>query len=277
MTAGQADLAVGPAPAGWAGPVRDLGVEEFVVVVPQDDPVEDENGTIALNQLQDRDWVHYAPSNGLADILNRHCAAAGFQPRAAVRTEQTAAAPVLAAAGLGPALVPSNVLSPHFDGRVLRPEPRILRTLTAYTRDETRPDRRRLHRDSQGQRQNPLDQGSASRTQLLGLSRSVASAGRLVRLAGWFLGWLLPWSLRLSSRCLRGFRIRGLRLGVFAEQLFQPAVADPRRNARPVRWRSRIATSNCSAFSCRGEPFSPPTLPNAFTASWRASASSRVS
>lgn len=139
MTAGQADLAVGPAPEAWTGPVRELGVEEFVVVLAQDDPIEDNNGTIALNQLRDRDWVHYAPSNGLADILNRHCAAAGFQPRAAVRTEQTAAAPVLAAAGLGPALVPSNVLSAHFDGRVLRPDPPILRTLTAYTRDAPDP------------------------------------------------------------------------------------------------------------------------------------------
>jgi DNA-binding transcriptional LysR family regulator len=132
MAAGEADVAVGPAPDGWAGPVRKLGVEDFVVVLPADDPI---TGTrIALDRLADRSWVHYAPSNGLADVLDHACAAAGFRPRAAVRTEQTAAAPLLAAAGLGPALVPANILPATFDARVLRPSPPIRRTLTAYTR-----------------------------------------------------------------------------------------------------------------------------------------------
>jgi DNA-binding transcriptional LysR family regulator len=45
---------------------------------------------------------------------------------------------VLAAAGLGPALVPANVLPENFHGRVLRPEPPIRRTLAAYCR--TAPD-----------------------------------------------------------------------------------------------------------------------------------------
>ncbi|WP_371497669.1 LysR family transcriptional regulator [Kitasatospora sp. NBC_00374] len=136
MAAGRADLAVGPAPAGWEGPVRDLGVEEFVLVLP---PGEPPAGPVPFAALADRDWVHYAPDNGLAEVLDQACARAGFQPRVAVRTEQTAAAPLLAAAGLGPALVPANVLPPGFDGLVARPDPPVRRTLTAYTR--TRPDR----------------------------------------------------------------------------------------------------------------------------------------
>ena len=56
----------------------------------------------------------------------------------AVRTEQTAAAPVLAAAGLGPALVPANLIPPGFTGHVRWPDPPVARTLTAYTRP--RPD-----------------------------------------------------------------------------------------------------------------------------------------
>ncbi|MFD5462867.1 LysR substrate-binding domain-containing protein [Kitasatospora sp. NPDC127059] len=159
MAAGRADLAIGPAPEGWEGPIRELGVEEFTVVLPADDPLADgaladdplageaagddlrvgrPTGSVALGELADRAWVHYAPDNGLADLLDQACARAGFRPRAAVRAEQTSAAPLLAAAGLGPALVPADIIPPRFDGILLRPDPPIRRTLTAYTR--TRPD-----------------------------------------------------------------------------------------------------------------------------------------
>ncbi|MEU2226897.1 LysR family transcriptional regulator [Streptomyces sp. NPDC018347] len=139
MAAGRADLAVGPAPADWEGPTRELGVEEFAVVLPTDDPLADSpTRTVALASLADRAWVHYSPGNGLADLLDRVCLRAGFRPEAAIRAEQTSAVPLLAAAGLGPALVPANVIPAHFDGAALRPDPPIRRTLTAYTR--TRPD-----------------------------------------------------------------------------------------------------------------------------------------
>lgn len=139
MAAGHADLAVGPPPTGWEGPIRDLGVEEFAVVVAADDPLaRTSTSTVALAALADRAWVHYAPGNGLADLLDQVCAQAGFHPQPAVRVEQTSAAPLLAAAGLGPALVPANIVPPGFDGVLLRPDPPIRRTLTAYTR--TRPD-----------------------------------------------------------------------------------------------------------------------------------------
>ncbi|MFF3862771.1 LysR family transcriptional regulator [Streptomyces sp. NPDC002209] len=136
MAAGGADLAVGPEPRGWDGPVRELGEEEFVVAVPADDPAPER---VHLADLADRSWVHYAPGNGLAEVVDQACAAAGFRPRAAVRTEQTAAAPLLAATGLGPALVPESVLPPGFAGRVLRPEPPVRRMLAAYARPHPDP------------------------------------------------------------------------------------------------------------------------------------------
>ncbi|ADB35555.1 transcriptional regulator, LysR family [Kribbella flavida DSM 17836] len=136
MTTGQADLAIGPSPAAWTGSTHRLGIEEFVVVLASDDALASSDGeqAISLTELAERAWVHYTPGHGLADLLDQACAQAGFQPRIAVRTEQTAAAPALAAAGLGPALVPANILPAGFDGLVLRPDPPICRTLTAYTR-----------------------------------------------------------------------------------------------------------------------------------------------
>ncbi|MEW1775533.1 LysR family transcriptional regulator [Streptomyces sp. NPDC086777] len=139
MAAGGADLAIGPSPADWEGPQHDLGTEEFAVVLPSDDPLAGVPArSVALTSLADRDWVHYAPHNGLAALVDDVCAQAGFTPRAAVRAQQTSAAPLLAAAGLGPALVPADILPRHFEGAVLRPDPPIRRRLTAYTR--TSPD-----------------------------------------------------------------------------------------------------------------------------------------
>ncbi|WP_433270257.1 LysR family transcriptional regulator [Actinosynnema sp. CS-041913] len=136
MAEGQADVAIGPDPAGWAGFTRSLGVEEFVVVVPPDSPHE---GSVDLRVFADHGWVHYAPGNGLADVVDAACQERGFQPWAAVRTEQTATVPVLAAAGLGPALVPRNVLPETFDGVVLRPDPPVRRGLVAYCHKDPDP------------------------------------------------------------------------------------------------------------------------------------------
>ncbi|MGW1074898.1 LysR family transcriptional regulator [Streptomyces sp. NPDC002537] len=139
MGSGRADVAVGPVPVDWTGPTVPLGTEEFVVVLAHDDPVAASGGSrVRLADLADREWVHFAPDNGLAELLDRACATAGFRPRTAVRTEQTATAPLLAAAGIGPALVPANIVPAHFDGRVLLPDPAVRRRLSVYTR--SRPD-----------------------------------------------------------------------------------------------------------------------------------------
>ncbi|GAA2936469.1 LysR family transcriptional regulator [Streptomyces thioluteus] len=135
MTAGEADVAVGPPPVDWPGPVFPLGSEEFVVVLAADDPLTRRTGThIRLTELSGREWIHYTAPNGLARILDYACANAGFEPRVAVRTQQTATALQLAAAGLGPTLFPANIVPVALAPRVRVPDPPVHRMLTAYTR-----------------------------------------------------------------------------------------------------------------------------------------------
>jgi DNA-binding transcriptional LysR family regulator len=140
MRLGVADLAVGPAPRGWDGPMRTLGDEDLVIVLAVDDPlVQGNRRKIALDRLADRPWTLYTADNGLAPVVAEACAAAGFTPRPAVRTHHTATAVQLAAAGLGPALVPENVIEPGFTGALLRPDPPVTRELVAFSRADPSP------------------------------------------------------------------------------------------------------------------------------------------
>jgi DNA-binding transcriptional LysR family regulator len=138
MEAGRADVAVGPTPAGWPGPARDIGPEEFVVAAATETVLPGTPPRVRMSDLADHPWVHYTPPSGLADVLEAACAQAGFQPHAAVRTEQSASALNLARAGLGITLLPSNVIPPKFDGIIRHPDPPVLRYLSVYTR--VRPD-----------------------------------------------------------------------------------------------------------------------------------------
>ncbi|MFF3749099.1 LysR family transcriptional regulator [Streptomyces sp. NPDC002018] len=140
MTAGQADVAVGPLPDGWEGAAHHIGTEEFLVVTHAGDPAaaEEQAPDVRLSDLADREWVHFTPDSGLSDYLDRACAVAGFEPRIALRTEQAPSAVGYAAAGLGPTLVPANTIPPHFTGAFLRPDPPVVRRLSGYTR--TGPD-----------------------------------------------------------------------------------------------------------------------------------------
>ncbi len=135
MLHGGADVAIGPEPAGWSGVSRSLGPEEFMVVLPYDDAELRSGGrSIDLRRLAARPWVLYAPDFGLTPVVSAACARAGFTPRAAVRTHHTATAIELAAAGLGPALVPGNVIGPDFERCTVRPDPPIWQELVAFTR-----------------------------------------------------------------------------------------------------------------------------------------------
>jgi DNA-binding transcriptional LysR family regulator len=133
---GDVDLVVGPRPAAWAGPIASLGTEHFVVLAGQDflhaDHADDRSVSIA--DLRDHRWIHFAPGHGLATVIDRACHAAGFIPRAAVRTEHAASAVALAGAGLGIALVPDNIVPATFAGRVLATRPPITRELSVYHR-----------------------------------------------------------------------------------------------------------------------------------------------
>ncbi len=143
MTAGGADLAIGTPPAGWTGPIAELGVEDMLVVLPADyrpaDPDEFTHGRVRLESLADEQWVHYAPGHALGDVLDAASALQGFHPRVAVRTEQTATAPLLASSGIGPTLVPASVVPEGLAGQVLLPDPVIQRPLYTYTREQPDP------------------------------------------------------------------------------------------------------------------------------------------
>ena len=136
---GAADLGIGPRPEGWSGPLESLGWEDFVIVLPPGDPLRSGDGPIALAALADRDWVLFEREHALAELTERLCAAEGFTPRPAVRTAQIAAAPVLAGAGLGPALVPFNVVAGPLRRSVRRLDPPRARELCAFTRAEWSP------------------------------------------------------------------------------------------------------------------------------------------
>lgn len=136
---GVADFAIGPLPARtWDGPLDVISWEEFVVVVPPADPLAGRH-SIRLEELADREWVLYHQDHGLAGILEETCRQAGFSPRGSVRTSQAEGAARLASAGLGPALVPDNIVLPGIEGSVLRLRPRLIRDVAAYARTEWSP------------------------------------------------------------------------------------------------------------------------------------------
>ena len=132
---GSADLGIGPRPADWPGPLESLAWEEFVVILPPGDPLRESDAPVALSALAERDWVLFERGHALAALTETLCAGEGFTPRPAVRTAQIAAAPALAAAGLGPALVPVNIVSGPLRRSARRLDPPRARELCAFTRD----------------------------------------------------------------------------------------------------------------------------------------------
>ena len=135
---GDGDMAVGSPPASWDGPIEPLGWEEFVVVLPGGDPILRKR-SVDLAELADRRWVHFARGHGLAEVIDLQCAAAGFTPGVAVRTSQVVAAPLFAASGLGPTLVPDHIV-PDGAKELVRPaKPHIIRPVVAFTRRDWTP------------------------------------------------------------------------------------------------------------------------------------------
>ncbi|MER5624489.1 LysR family transcriptional regulator [Streptosporangium sp. NPDC002544] len=103
------DFAVGPKPSAAFEVMESIGTEEFVVVLPQGDPLLDSRA-VDISALGDRPWVLFSRDHGLSDILDEVFAAAGIAPEGAVSTSQTDVAVRLATVGLGPTLVPGNVV-----------------------------------------------------------------------------------------------------------------------------------------------------------------------
>src|SRR5882672_8588720 len=133
---GVADFAIGPLPLrAWEGPLEQVSWEEFVVVAPPGDPLSSRR-RVRLAELADREWVLYHADHGLAGILEEVCRRAGFSPRGTVRTSQAEGAARLASAGVGPALVPDNIVLPGIEGSVLRLDPPLIREVAVYARTE---------------------------------------------------------------------------------------------------------------------------------------------
>jgi DNA-binding transcriptional LysR family regulator len=139
VLAGQSDIAIGPQPSVWPGPLIQLGWEEFVVIAPPDDLAIDGEGRLNLRLLADREWILYEPGHGLDDVVLFACAQAGFTPRAAMRTGQAEAAVRLAASGLGVAMVPINIVPEHLEAASWRLTQPVVRQLAAYARTRFSP------------------------------------------------------------------------------------------------------------------------------------------
>ncbi len=157
---GVADFALGPMPVRkWDGPPRDGrlgGVRPRGATTPC--PRRTETGC-GSEELADLQWVLYHPDHGLAGIVEELCRNAGFTPRGTVRTSQAEGAVRLAAAGLGIALVPDNVVVRGIDCAVLAIEPRLYCATSPSTRAcLSRPPRRRSSTSSARQGQ-PRPQG----------------------------------------------------------------------------------------------------------------------
>lgn len=138
LRAGQADLAVTPLPQSWEGPRRLVGVEEFVVVLPPRHRLAGHT-TITLTELSGDSWVHFAPDHGLSGVLDHHLQLQGISARIALRTEQTGAAIRYAAAGVGPTLVPANMVGSGDAALTVRPDPAITREVFVVQRDHGEP------------------------------------------------------------------------------------------------------------------------------------------
>jgi DNA-binding transcriptional LysR family regulator len=136
---GVGDIAVGPRPPQWAGPVVELGWEEFVAVLPASDPLARRKRAVSLDELAERDWVLFGPDHGLTELILGVCTRAGFTPRRTVQTGQVAAAAHLAAAGLGVTIVPNNVVPHGLNAEIRGLRPPLARELVAFTRQDWSP------------------------------------------------------------------------------------------------------------------------------------------
>ena len=148
---GSPDIAVGPTPVAWDGESVHLGYERFVLIMSHDDPAAAElrpygkaapraaarsAGTMRLAALADHRWVFFDRANGLSELVEGHLASAGLaSQRASLRTSQFVMAATVAASGMGPTLIPANVVPAALDALVCEPDPPLLRSLSAFSRN----------------------------------------------------------------------------------------------------------------------------------------------
>lgn len=126
------DIGIAAVPAGRRDDTVVLGEERYVLVVPPTSPLAGRRTPVALDRLAGAEWVLFDTDHGLHDLVQQACAQAGFSPRPAIRTRQIDTAVRLAAAGLGPALVPAISVPAEHAGLVVEPRPAIRRPVGAF-------------------------------------------------------------------------------------------------------------------------------------------------
>ena len=128
----QVDLALVPTPPPSRFTITAVAEEEIVLTAPTGHSLA-ERSTVRLEDLEGASLVHFAPENGLSTWLDQTFARAGVHLETVMRTSVTAAAPQLAAAGLGIAVCPVSAVSDGFPGAVRSFSPRWVRQLVAVT------------------------------------------------------------------------------------------------------------------------------------------------
>ncbi|MEU6330849.1 LysR family transcriptional regulator [Streptomyces sp. NPDC047049] len=134
MARGVADMALGPPPRDWPGPVTAVGEERMVLVVPHGDPLAARE-SVRLAELADRPWVRCSlePVVGGRRWLDLECERAGFTPRTAVRTQHSSTAVRMAAAGVGVLLTAAHELR-GLDCASVPTDPPWRRDITVFSR-----------------------------------------------------------------------------------------------------------------------------------------------
>jgi DNA-binding transcriptional LysR family regulator len=133
---GEGDIAVGPRPLSWEGPVASLGYEEMVVI---GQVCHGAVGAAETGELADADWVLYEPEQGMSEVVDWVASRLGFTPRPVARTGQVAAALLFAVEGLGLTVVPENAVPLRWARHARRIGPGFYRELVAYSRKHPSP------------------------------------------------------------------------------------------------------------------------------------------
>jgi DNA-binding transcriptional LysR family regulator len=128
---GESDLGIAPRPLAWSGPVERLGWDQFVAVLPRSDPLL-AAPRVDLRQLAGRGWVLFEPGHGLAELAGWAFARAGLEPNGVAYTAQVEAAARLAAAGVGPALVPVKTVPTEFLENARPLDPPVVWEVSAF-------------------------------------------------------------------------------------------------------------------------------------------------
>ncbi len=138
MERGVADVALGPRPEGWPGPVVSLGREEIVLVTSADDPLACRTEPVRMSELAGRAWVRCAlePVIEGRRWLDWLCEPHGFTPVTAVETRHASTAVRMAAAGAGIVAAPVHVARTTTGAVEVPVDPPWRREQTAFSRVE---------------------------------------------------------------------------------------------------------------------------------------------